>query len=447
MIKKFNFKNNFEFFTYEEVCSFYEEYKKTLYKENENVDFIAFMINFKVIENFVKTNKILFLDENKINSFFLKNPHLKLIDLFAKIELNMNGVLMDSLYFSYNMLNISHIAQKKTVNLDTNSVIENLYIEVTSTSDHKKTFIKCQDIMSEENDYKLKVEKLFKNLKYKDYEITNCLKQSCDKDIFKIEEIFLNNLEEIKNLFKLTSIKKLGKLKEVQKIFEKMYLFHSKEYDFLISLENINYILPYVLNKDMSDRVDIFNKLNNENKNLFSIYMLEDDPSSEIYLNHLKYSVKENEDFYRSMTKSKKVTPLIDRYTNNQEVDWSKYIKYKNSVSFIFSKKDITDLMPHISKNLINNFFGSSFPYVEDKISATSYNGKYIVTYSTNNEISTKDFIQYFISNITDWISNGNSIGIIEEHLEKHFRSVNLLNSLEENTKNKIMTTTTKKKI
>ncbi len=53
MIKKFNFKHNFEFFTYEEVCSFYEEYKKTLYKENENVDFIAFMINFKV--SYIKT--------------------------------------------------------------------------------------------------------------------------------------------------------------------------------------------------------------------------------------------------------------------------------------------------------------------------------------------------------------------------------------------------------
>ena len=73
--------------------------------------------------------------------------------------------------------------------------------------------------------------------------------------------LIITNYQKIWEISYLTSIKKLGKLKEVQKIFEKMYLFHSKEYDFLINLENINDILPYVLNKDMFDRVDIFNKL------------------------------------------------------------------------------------------------------------------------------------------------------------------------------------------
>ena len=415
---------NYEFFTMDEVYNLYYGLNKDFSNSSTKESMISFLFEFKTLEKFVKTNEIVHWDQNK-----LKELGIRVESMFYKNEKERLPVR------NYSFLNLSELYENIGEKDFTLLINQTIVIGRNETSFRDEKRINLREVIIRYKNKKEVIEAIFAYHKER-YNISSYISGTKEKNVINHQDLFLKNLQKIKDSYKITDVFDIKKIKKIQGIYSDAYVknYTENSYAFLENENNINEIFPYVLNKTNSISTEIFDKLNKQNKALVTIYMLENNPADAIYLNYLQQTVKEQEDFYRGITNSKKVIPLIDRYTNKAVVDIDKYMKYKNSVVFQFSRKDIKDLMPHVSSYLVKNFFQYNFPSINDKLSALTYDGTYVISYRTNDKFTTEEFVRYIVENITEWITEGNDISIIEEGLERYLREKKLseqLNSID----------------
>lgn len=423
MNKKIDLNIEYEFFTMEEVYDFYQRLNKDFSNPATKESLISFLFEFKTIEAFVKKNEIVFLDKEK----FKQNGIEHFSIFFEEQQLQ---------FYNYNLCNLSFI-YKKNKGEDITKLIDSTEIRYSEKTVYGKyASKKLRDFICIYNSEKEIIQQIFEKNNER-YVIMGHMSNSFDKNIINHHDLFINNISNIKNIYKIGDVFDIKKIKKIQSIFREIYvqprINNLTHYEFLKNVQNINEIFPYVLNKSDTVTSELFEKLNKENQALVTVYMLEEDPSVETYLRHLQQTVKSQEEFYRNISSSKKVIPLIDRYTNKTVIDMTRYMKYENSVVFQFTKKDINDLMPHVSKSLVSKFFNINFPNVSKKMTALTYDGNYVISYRTDEKITTKEFVNYFINNITEWIENDFQIKDIEDTLDKYFRANKLINILEKN--------------
>jgi hypothetical protein len=421
----------YDFFTLDEVYELYNGLIKDIYNSSTKENLISFLLEFKKLEEFVKYNKIaeVNVDKLKMNNVYSFNLSIEKEILYIN---------------NYPFLNLS-LMYNKNINEDLNELIDKTNITYVEKSGviHKNVE-KLRNYIKIYKSERETIKELFKKIKKRDV-IFSLVEKTIEKDINVHQKLFFEKLNDIKELYNIVDIFDINDIKKIKKI-QNIYVyilrnnFDLKQYDYLSSnydVNDINKIFPYILNKYHNLPEELFEKLNEQNKALATSYMLEKNPSNSLYLKHLQQTVKKQEEFYRKLTNSKKVILLIDRYTNKTVIDMKKYMEYENSVVFQFNKKDILDLMPHVEKNIINNFFSKNFPVISKKMTALTYNGVYTISYRTEENITTKEFVNKFLENITSWVEEDLEIKHIEEFFDNYLRSNNLTNLLNKSDKNK----------